>query len=99
MTRIVVPALTIPALLLMLLIEAPQAANLAPSIIVLAKTAGADSTVTEHRDGEAVPLAGRYRVQIGSLEAGALTMPATCLRWPAALGCSFHTIAGDDRWP
>jgi S1-C subfamily serine protease len=74
MRRIGVTALTNAALLLMILIEAPQAADHAPSIIVLAKTADADSTVTEHQDGEAVPLGGRYQVQIGSLEAGALNV-------------------------
>ena len=74
MKRISVIALTNAALLLMILIETPQAADHAPSIMVLAKTSGVDSTVTEHQDGEAVPLGGRYQVQIGSLEAGALTV-------------------------
>jgi S1-C subfamily serine protease len=73
MRRIGIIALT-AALLCVGRIEAPQAADHAPSIIVLAKTTDADATVTEHRDGEAVPLGARYRVQIESLEGGALTV-------------------------
>jgi hypothetical protein len=74
MRRISVIALTSAALLFIGLIEAPKAADHAPSIIIFAKTADADATVTKHQGGEAVPLGGRYRVQIGSLEAGALTV-------------------------
>jgi hypothetical protein len=73
MRRTCVIAFTSVALLFMGLTEAPQAADHAPSMIILAKTAHADPTASEKHDGEALPLGGRYRIQIGSLEGGALT--------------------------
>ena len=40
------------------------------------QTAGDDITVAEHREGDAVLLHSRYRVQIGNLEDGPLTVKA-----------------------
>jgi S1-C subfamily serine protease len=73
MRRTCVIAVTGVALLFMGLTEAPHAANHAPSMIILAKTAHADATASEQHDGEALPLGGRYRIQIGSLDGGTLT--------------------------
>src|SRR5215831_6932326 len=46
----------------------PQAAaGQSPSVTLFVQTVGADSRVTEHRDGDAIPIGARYRVQIGNL--------------------------------
>ena len=46
----------------------PQAAaGQSPSVTIFVQTVGADSRITEHRDGDAIPVGARYRVQIGNL--------------------------------
>jgi S1-C subfamily serine protease len=66
------------AVMVMLLcwIGAARSAVQYPSIAVFTQTVGDGITVVEHREGDAVLLHSRYRVQIGHLEEGPLTVKA-----------------------
>jgi S1-C subfamily serine protease len=55
---------------------AARSAVQSPSIAVFTQTAGGGITVAEHREDDAVLLHSRYRVQIGNLEDGPLTVKA-----------------------
>jgi hypothetical protein len=74
MSRAVLVALTF-LLLCVGRIEARSAVE-SPSIAVFTETAGDGITVAAHREGDAVLQHSRYRVQIGKLEDGPLTVKA-----------------------
>jgi S1-C subfamily serine protease len=57
-------------------IDAARSAVQSPSIAVFIQTAGDGITVAEHREGGAIPLRSRYRVQIGNLKDGPVTVKA-----------------------
>jgi hypothetical protein len=78
MIRVVLVALMV-VLLCVGRIEAARSAVHSPSIAVFTETTGDGLRVAEHREGDAIPLHSRYRVQIGNLEDGALTVKAILL--------------------
>jgi S1-C subfamily serine protease len=75
MSRAVLVAFTV-VMLCVGRIEAARSAVQSPSIAVFTQAAGDGTTAAEHREGHAVLLHSRYRVQIGNLEDGPLTVKA-----------------------
>ena len=63
-------ALSVVALVYLGLAPSAPAAGESPSITIFVQTVGADSGMIGHRNGDAIPLGARYRVQIGNLEGG-----------------------------
>ena len=63
-------ALSVVALVFLGRPQAAPAPGQSPSVTMFVQTVGADSGMIEHRDGDAIPLGARYRVQIGNLEGG-----------------------------
>jgi len=85
--------------------QVAPAAGQSPSVTIFVQTVGADSRVTEHRDGDAIPVGARYRVQIGNLEGGGpVTVKAilpggkeqTLISGASASGSSLDLPQGDD---
>ena len=84
--------------------QVAPAAGQSPSVTIFVQTVGADSGMIEHRDGDALPLGARYRVQIGNLEGGGpLTVKAilpggkeqTLFSGASASGSSLDLPQGD----
>jgi hypothetical protein len=75
MNRAVLVALTV-VLLCGGQIGAARSAVASSSIAVFTQRTGDGITVAEHREGDAVLLHSRYRVQIGNVEDGPLTVKA-----------------------
>ena len=98
-------ALSVVALAHLCRPQGAPAAGQSASVTIFVQTVGADSGMIEHRNGDAIPLGARYRVQIGNLEGGGpVTVKAilpggkeqTLFSGASASGSSLNLPQGDD---